>query len=71
MNRKFFLAGTAVVALRTSSVQTTAQSNESHEQMCARWAGIQNLQGSSQAEYMKDCQLNLRVPDKEDGGDDE
>jgi hypothetical protein len=71
MNRKIFLAGSVVVALMTFSVQSNAQSNETNEQMCARWAGYQGLQGSSQAEYLKDCQLNLRVPDKEDGGDDE
>jgi hypothetical protein len=71
MNRKLFLAGTAVVALMASSAQTNAQSNESNEQMCSRWAGYQNLQGSTQKEYLKDCQLNLRFPDKEEGDDDE
>ena len=67
MNRKLFLASTAVVALMSSSVQA----NETFEQSCTRWAGYQNLQGSAKAEYLKDCQLNLRLPDKDDGGDDE
>jgi len=77
MNRNILLAGTAFVALAASAAQATEQSNiqlasaESHEQMCARWAGHQNLQGTAKADYIKDCQLDLRVPDKSEEGDSE
>jgi len=77
MNRNILLAGTAIVALVASAAQATEQSNiqlasaESHEQMCARWAGHQNLQDKAKADYIKDCQLDLRVPDKSEEGGDE
>jgi hypothetical protein len=70
MNRNILLASTAIVALLASVAQAAEQSaiqtssSETHEQMCARWAGHQNLQGVAQVEYIKDCQLDLRVPDK-------
>lgn len=76
MNRNTLLAGTAIVALMASAVVSAAEradtqiaSSESNEQMCARWAGNQNLQGAAQAEYVKDCMLDLRVPEKKEGGD--
>jgi len=77
MNRNILLAGTAIVALMASAAQAAEQSSiqvastDTHEQMCARWAGHQNLQGTAQAEYIKDCRLDLRVPDKKEGDDDE
>jgi hypothetical protein len=74
MNRNILLTGIAIVALVASAAQAAEQSTtsaETHEQMCARWAGHQNLQGAAQAEYIKDCKLDLRVPDKHEEGDSE
>lgn len=77
MNRNILFAGTVIVALAASAAQAAEQSNiqlasaESHEQMCARWAGHQNLQGTAKADYIKDCRLDLRVPDKSEEGGDE
>jgi len=77
MNRNILLAGTAIVALMASAAQAAEQASiqvasaETSKQMCARWAGHQNLQGAAQVEYIKDCQLDLRVPDKAEGDDDE
>lgn len=77
MNRNILLTGTAVLALLASAVSAAeipsiqVASGETNDQKCARWAGYQGLKGATLAEYVKDCQLELRVPDKEEGGGDD
>lgn len=76
MNRKILLASAAIAVLMSSTALAAENPNiqvasaETSEQMCARWAGHQNLQGADKAGYIKDCQLDLRVPDKDAGGED-
>lgn len=41
---------------------------ESHEQKCNRWASYDDLKGDKLAGYVKDCMLDLRVPDAPDDG---
>ena len=77
MIRKSLLVGTAIVTLMATAAfaaeqsGTQAASSETNEQKCARWASYQKLQGAAQAEYIKDCLFDLRVPEKKgSGGDD-
>jgi hypothetical protein len=70
------LAGTTALVLGLSVVQAAEQTSqlgtgETHEQKCARWADYQGLAGDKRAEYQQDCLLDLRVPDKENGGGDD
>lgn len=77
MNRNALLTGAAFMALMASASFAAEQSNtqvassETSDQKCARWADHQNLQGAVKAEYIKDCQLDLRVPEKNSGGGDD
>jgi len=45
--------------------------NETNEQKCNRWADYDSLQGGRRAEFLKDCLIDLKVPDvQEEGGDE-
>ena len=74
MNRNILLAGGAVIALISSAVpaaektDTKAGASETNEQKCERWADHGKLQGAAKAEYIKDCLIDLRVPEKQEGG---
>ena len=76
MKRNILLAGAAVMVLMASAVPAAEQSDtqvvagETNEQKCERWADHQKLQGTAKAEYIKDCLIDLRVPEKQEGGGD-
>ena len=79
MHRNILLAGAAVLTLIASAVPAAektdakagAGAGETNEQKCERWANHGKLQGAVKAEYIKDCLIDLRVPDKkEEAGDD-
>lgn len=64
----------ALVAGNTQAAEPAAPgplAGETPDQKCARWADHQGLKDQARTEYIKDCLLDLRVPDKKkDQGDD-
>jgi len=77
MIRNSLLVGAAFVSLMATAVFAAEQSStqgapgETNDQKCARWGSYQKLQGRALEEYIKDCQLDLRVPEKQGGGGDD
>jgi len=71
-----FLIGSGAQALespqtREGLVADIQLAAETHEQKCSRWAALEGVQGDEHAEYVKYCMIDLSVPDKSDGGDDD
>jgi len=64
------LISVAVVAMSASvwaaEPAKSQWSLESSEQKCNRWADYDSLQGDKRAEFLKDCLIELRVPDKQE-----
>lgn len=62
------IAGMAVLALVTTSTYAYDITKETSEQKCERWAGQTNVDPKDKVQFLKDCLLDLRVPDENGGG---
>jgi len=69
------LIGAAAVAMSASAWAMEPAKplsiNETNEQKCNRYADYDNLQGEKRSEFVKDCLIELKVPDTQESGGDE
>jgi len=69
------LIGVTAVAISATVLATEAAralpNGETNEQKCGRWADYDSLQGDKRAEFLKDCLIDLKVPDAQEEGGDE
>jgi len=76
MKRTLLMTGAVAAVLLSSAVvaadQPPAQTaGETNDQKCGRWADYQGLNNDARAEYVKDCLIDLKVPEKQaDNSDD-
>ncbi|UCH53176.1 MAG: hypothetical protein JSW09_11455 [Pseudomonadota bacterium] len=78
MNRLNILLGATLFTLGTAPLMAANMltpndpipANETSQQKCDRWADYRKLSGAERTEFVKDCLLDLRVPEEQEGGGD-
>ncbi len=66
-----WIAGMAVLGTVTAPVYAYDITKETPQQKCERWAEQTGVDPKDRPQYIKDCLLDLKVPDENKGGGDE